>query len=247
MNESSRCDSGTYFVHISVCNRDMYFHRGRLIALAICIRIHRDLDNFFRAIGALPREADYLFKVGRGSHRPRWQSLASVIDDSVPPHSRFRGLSQPALRKDSRESRPEWTMIVSIVTDWQRNRIIKRRDYYTAKAHSCDKLIGSYVRGSFSASSRPQIREKKNAHRWGTRRLSRKISAEIETGVRWSASRNAIALKSASDRGYFAQAHIRGRRVAGGAASVGKWPPCRARELLWYEVMRTAKHARSIT
>lgn len=121
MNESSRRDSGRYSAHISVCNRDMYFHRGRPIALPICIRVHRDSGDFFRAIGALPRETDYLFKVGRGSHRPRRQSLASVIDDSVlavSPRSRFRALSQPVtLRKDSRESRPEWTMIVSIVTD----------------------------------------------------------------------------------------------------------------------------------
>lgn len=76
------------FVHISVRNCDMYFHRERPIAIPICIRMHRETrDDFFRATGALPREADYLFKVGRGSHRPRWQSLASVIDDSVFPTS----------------------------------------------------------------------------------------------------------------------------------------------------------------
>jgi len=78
---------------------------------------------FPRRSGALPREADYLLKVGRGSHRPRWQSLASVIDDSVfpgvsPPLSRFRALSRAERRYVKiRESRPERMAIVSIVTD----------------------------------------------------------------------------------------------------------------------------------
>ena len=92
-------------LHYQCAKRELYFHHERPIAFSIVpmyIRVHRDPDDFFfRATGALPGEADYLFKVGRGSHRPRWQSLASVIDDSVFP-DRLAARSRDSARSLSR-------------------------------------------------------------------------------------------------------------------------------------------------
>lgn len=58
------------YTHIYVDTQSWcgYFHRVRPISRFASA----NLDDF-SDMRALPQEADYLFKVGRGSHRPRWQ------------------------------------------------------------------------------------------------------------------------------------------------------------------------------
>lgn len=142
-------DTLTLCIYISVCNRDMHFHRERPIALAICIRVHRRTrDDFFPDERRItPRSR---LPIQGWSRKPsptlakprkcnRWFSFpgrlsARAIPRALSAERRYVKDPRVATRADGdRLNRDRLT----------EKPYYQRRDYYSASAYAkCGKLEG---------------------------------------------------------------------------------------------------------